>query len=205
MPIRTFLPACALTLTLALAAPAGAVDGTITINGEISDATCKINGAEPPYNLVVTLPKISSYALKSPNDYAGATPFTIKITNCPSTLSGQVRAYFEPGVTTDYDNGALYAYTTTTVGTTETSIPSRVGASKAEHIAFQLANPDGVAITLGADVTAQTANAATLQTVSGKTTKSATLRYLARYVRTSAGTISAGKLVSYVQYSIVYP
>ncbi|WP_236086986.1 fimbrial protein [Bordetella holmesii] len=62
--------------------PAYAVDGTITISGEITDQTCKINGNQPPYNLVVTLPKIGTKAIPNVNDTAGATPFEIKLSEC---------------------------------------------------------------------------------------------------------------------------
>ncbi|WP_025513781.1 fimbrial protein [Bordetella trematum] len=197
------LSRCVFTLSLAATAPAWAVDGTITINGEITDQTCKINGSAPPYDFVVTLPKIAASALKKVNDTAGATLFTIEITDCPSTLTGQVKAYFEPGVTTDYDSGNLYAYTgsASTTSPTPSSIPSdRAGAAKASHVEIRLSNPDGTKITLGAAV-----NMAAGVTLEGSDKKSATLRYLASYVKSSEGAITAGKLVSYVQYSIVYP
>ncbi|WP_419204665.1 fimbrial protein [Bordetella trematum] len=203
MPARIMLSSCVFTLSLAATAPAWAVDGTITINGEITDQTCKINGSAPPYDFVVTLPKIAASALKKVNDTAGATLFTIKITDCPSTLTGQVKAYFEPGVTTDYDSGNLYAYTgsASTTSPAPSSIPSdRAGAAKASHVEIRLSNPDGTKITLGAAV-----NMAAGVTLEGSDKKSATLRYLASYVKSSEGAITAGKLVSYVQYSIVYP
>ncbi|MCJ9713602.1 type 1 fimbrial protein, partial [Bordetella hinzii] len=69
--------------------PAHAVDGTITITGEITDQTCKINGAEPPHNLLVTLPKIGTSAMKNVNDTAGATLFQIRLTDCPEALNAQ--------------------------------------------------------------------------------------------------------------------
>ncbi len=203
MPARKKFSRCVFTLSLAVTAPAWAVDGTITINGEITDQTCKINGSVPPHNFVVTLPKIAASALKKVNDTAGATLFTIKITDCPSALTGQVKAYFEPGVTTDYDSGNLYAYTGSATSTSPapSSIPSdRASAAKASHVEIQLSNPDGAKITLGA-----AANTAAGVTLEGSDKKSATLRYLASYVKSSEGTITAGKLVSYVQYSIVYP
>ncbi|MFQ1062877.1 fimbrial protein [Bordetella trematum] len=191
-----------LGLSLAPLAPAFAVDGTITINGEIIDQTCKINGSTPPANLLVTLPKIGNTALKSKGDTAGATPFILTLTDCPSSLSGEVRAYFEPGLTTDYDTGNLIAYQTETAATLETKLPSAPGTPKT-GVQIQLANPDGKALTMGASASVQAAQGATLQASSS--TKTATLRYLARYVKTGTSTIAAGKVKSYVTYSIIYP
>ncbi|WP_412778657.1 fimbrial protein, partial [Bordetella trematum] len=59
-----------LTLLLSSVPAAHAVDGTITINGEITDSTCKINGKMPPSNFIVNLPKISTSALKTKGDTA---------------------------------------------------------------------------------------------------------------------------------------
>ncbi len=199
-------PLCALSLTLLGAAPAHAVDGTITITGEIADQTCKIEGKDPPHDFIVNLPKISTSALKSVNDTAGATPFTIKVTDCPMTLTGDIKVYFEPGATTDHDKGYLYAYTQTSATTTaQTSIPDRSGASKADNVSIQLLNTNGTVIKMGASVGEQGGLGQTLVNASEGSTKTATLRYLARYIKSGEGAIKAGKLVSYVQYSIVYP
>ncbi len=181
--------------------PAHAVDGTITINGEITDQTCKINSADPPYNLIVNLPKIGTKAIKSINDTAGATPFQIKLTDCPSALNNsKVKAYFEPGATTDYGTGNLVAYSVAAAKTVAVaSIPDRTGATVFNNVQIQLANPNGSTIKMGADTASQAAQDVTVAN------QAATLRYLARYVRTSANAIKAGKLETYVQYSIVYP
>ncbi len=182
-----------------MAAPAHAVDGTITIAGEITDQTCKINGAEPPHNLLVTLPKISTSALKNVNDTAGATLFQIKLTECPDALNTKtLTAYFEPGLTTDYTTGNLVAYSTNAAVNAVAAIPSSPG-NVFKNVQIQLANLNGTAIKVGVDAATQAAQGAVV------TNKATTLSYLARYVRTSADAITAGKLVNYVQYSIVYP
>ncbi|OZI72353.1 fimbrial protein [Bordetella genomosp. 12] len=188
-----------MVVTMMAAPAAHAVDGTITINGEITDQTCKINGNQPPYNLVVTLPKIGTKAIPNVNDTAGATPFEIKLSECPDSLNTKMlKAYFEPGLTTDYDSGNLLAYSTTSAATKQTSIPNSPG-NVFSNVQIQLANPNGSTLKVGVDETAQAAQGATV------TGKAATLRYLARYVRTGASNVTPGKLVSYVQYSIVYP
>ncbi|OZI71923.1 fimbrial protein [Bordetella genomosp. 12] len=181
--------------------PARAVDGTITINGEITDQTCKINGKEPPADILVKLPKISQSALKAKGDTAGATLFTISLTECPDTLAGSVKSHFEPGPTLDYDTGNLYAYQSSQPATTAlTAIPSLSGKTPLENVQIQLANADGSAIKIGDD---SKTKGATLVSANGK--KSATLRYLARYIKSGDKAIQAGKLESYVQYSIIYP
>ncbi len=194
-------------LLLQLPGTALAVDGTITINGEITDQTCKINGSLPPYNFIVNLPKISTSALKNVNDTAGATAFSIKVTDCPATLTGDIKAYFEPGATTDYEHGYLHAYSESAAKTTAAAeIPSRAGTTPVTNVAFQLANLDGTPIKMGAAQADQGTLGQTLAaTSSSDTKKTATLRYLARYIKSGTGDIAAGKLVSYVQYSIVYP
>ncbi|OZI77433.1 fimbrial protein [Bordetella genomosp. 12] len=181
--------------------PARAVDGTITINGEITDQTCKINNADPPHNLVVNLPKIGAKALKNVNDTAGATPFVIQLTDCPQTVNNQkVKAFFESGSTTDYGTGNLVAYTEQSAKTNAvSSIPDRTGATVFSSVQIQLANPSGGSIKVGEPSVTQGSQETTV------TNNKATLRYLARYIKTGSNAISAGKLVSYVQYSIVYP
>lgn len=203
---RLFCLGC---LALSAIPAAHAVDGTITITGEITDHTCKINDAPPPANFIVNLPKISASALKNKGDTAGATVFTLRLSECPDALSGEVKAHFEPGITTDYDSGALHAYTpvsavdTSSDTTPLASIPSRAAAARADNVQIQLANADGSAIKIGAAV--NTAKGAELQKVGSAATKSATLRYMARYYRSGTASIKAGKLVTYVTYSIAYP
>ncbi|WP_152606765.1 fimbrial protein [Bordetella trematum] len=183
-----------------IATPALAVDGTITINGEIIDQTCKINGADPPAHILVTLPKIAATALKDKGDVAGSTVFLIKLTECPSSLTGEVKAHFEPGPTTDYDSGNLYAYVNSTSAamTKASAIPeNQASQTKTSNVEIQLANTDGTPIKIGAsDSKAQGATLAS---------QAATLRYLARYIKSGDGSVGAGRLVTYVNYSIVYP
>ncbi|WP_171963043.1 fimbrial protein [Bordetella trematum] len=202
-PLRParLIPLAVLPALLACSPLAHAVDGTITINGEITDSTCKINGKDAPADLLVHLPKISTSAIKNKGDVAGATVFTLKLTDCPSTLTGKVQAHFEPGLTTDYDSGNLYAYTSSDTKTSPANaIPTSL--TKANNVEIQLANADGSAITIGAPPSS--GGGVTLMNGSGDK-KTATLHYMARYYRSSAEAITAGKLVSYVQYSIIYP
>ncbi|WP_127812556.1 fimbrial protein [Bordetella avium] len=189
-----------------LGPPAHAADGLITITGEITDTTCKIEGKEPPHNLLVTLPKISTSALKTAGQTAGSTLFTIKLTDCPASLSGKVSAYFEHGSTTDFDTDNLIAYTPSAdVTAAAATLPASPG-TVAQNVQIQIANTDGTQVKLGHPFAEQNSATFTLvNTSSSDTHKTATLRYLARYVKTGDSAISAGKIVSYVQYSIAYP
>lgn len=199
---------CLLLLGLSPFSLVHAVDGTITINGQITDQTCKINGKTPPANFIVNLPKISQSALKEQGDTAGATLFSIKLTECPATLSGEVKAHFEPGITTDYANGTLHAYTPiadTDISTADapvSGIPSRSAATKASNVQVQLANTDGTAIKIG-DASDGAKGATLVAGTDGN--KSATLNYLARYYKSGTTAVSTGTIVTYVMYSIVYP
>lgn len=74
-----------------------------------------------------------------------------------------------------------------------------------QSVQIQLANLDGSTIRLGEPLATQNVKSVALVTTSGATTKEATLRYLARYVRISDNALNAGKVLSYVQYSVVYP
>ncbi|OZI77992.1 fimbrial protein [Bordetella genomosp. 12] len=181
---------------------AQAVNGTVTITGEITDQTCKIDSKDPPHDLVVTLPRIGAMALKEINSTAGATPFVIRISDCPDSLSGTVKAYFEPGATTDYGTGNLMAYNEALPTGIPSSIPDRSQAILFNNVQIQLINMNGSVIKLGQSVEEQNAHSVPL---TGDVTKTATLRYLARYIRTTANPLHAGKLLTYVQYSVVYP
>lgn len=82
------LPVVFLAATGIVALPAVAVDGTITVTGEISGTTCSISGgsgstpgASPDFS--VALSKIQVSALKSSGQTAGAKPFFIHVGACP--------------------------------------------------------------------------------------------------------------------------
>ncbi|WP_051302950.1 fimbrial protein [Comamonas composti] len=77
-------------------AGAAAAANTITFNGEVTDQTCQveINGSSAP---VVILDSVPVSALSAPGMVAGATPFTLKLTNCvaPATGSESFQALFQ--------------------------------------------------------------------------------------------------------------
>ncbi|WP_239066690.1 fimbrial protein [Bordetella pseudohinzii] len=184
-----------------MAAAAQAADGTITIRGEIVDTTCKIEGALPPANINVRLPKISTAAIKNVNDTAGATVFNINLTECPAAINGQdVHIYFEPGHTTDYASKTLIPYQLAAAGT---AIPGAGAAgTRYDHLRIELAGLDGVQIPMGSTSDVQKAIAGNTFRVTDNKTAA---RFIARYKRISAGAIAASHVGTAVQFSVMYP
>ncbi|MGG4675466.1 MULTISPECIES: fimbrial protein [Providencia] len=62
-----------------------AADGTIDFTGEITDQACELATGSDAFT--VNLGKISKTALPSTGSTAAATKFTIKLENCPQTVT----------------------------------------------------------------------------------------------------------------------
>ena len=158
-----------------------AYDGTINFTGKVVAQTCSVSSGSK--NLTVTLPTVSEASLAAATNTAGLTPFTIELTGCgTSAASGaqNVKAYFEPNATTDYDTGNL-----------------NIAASSANNVQIQLLNADGVTpIKLGQDATGQKVTAVQIDNAAMK------LRYNAQYYATAQAT--AGDVSATVNYTIVY-
>lgn len=168
----------ALTVS-AVALPAGASDGTITINGKLTQQTCtvKIDGGSA--DATISLPSLSTAALNTSGKLAGRTAFTMNLTGCtPST--GSVRAYFEHGPTVDAATGRL----------------NNTISSGAKNVQIQLR--DGQENDVYVGNTSQRNNPATAISAAG----SADLLYSAYYYAT--GKATAGDLATSVTYSIDY-
>ncbi|MGS5368606.1 fimbrial protein [Escherichia coli] len=158
-----------------------AYDGTINFTGKVVAQTCSVSSGSK--NLTVTLPTVSEASLAAATNTAGLTPFTIELTGCDtSAASGaqNVKAYFEPNATTDYDTGNL-----------------NIAASGAGNVQIQLLNADGVTpIKLGQDVAGQDVTAVQIDNAAMK------LRYNAQYYATATAT--AGDVSATVNYTIAY-
>lgn len=195
-------------LTPALFAPAAvhANDGTIVVTGAITDTTCVIEDpGGPTHTKVVQLPKISKSALAKDGDEAGRTPFLITLKDCPTSLNNGVKAYFEPGPTTDYVTGDLKAYSIAYNNTPATTQSAIVAAAEAQGVQIRISNQNGTKIPMGGDAAAQNAQAFDPVTdTADNSKKKVTLRYLASYVK-KAGNITAGQVTTYVGFSMVYP
>jgi len=60
-----------------------AFDAQVNFNGEVLDQTCEVNGKQGQAVVDVTLPKVNKSALAGADSWAGNTPFTFNLTNCP--------------------------------------------------------------------------------------------------------------------------
>ena len=156
-----------------------AADGTITINGQVTDKTCTVN-AGTTKDFTVTLPTVSQSVLAVAGATAGRTPFTINLTGC--TAGSKVATYFEPGSTVDFSSGRLNnaSGTATNVqvqllGSNNTAIPVLAAGAGGVQTNSQL-----VAVTDGA----------------------ANLNYYAQYYATGAST--PGSVATTVKYTIIY-
>ena len=165
-------------LAVAALVPAAcfAADGTITFNGSITAQTCTINGGTS--NFTVNLPKVSTTAFAATGAKAGATRFTIALTNC-TPASGNARAFFEAGPNVDTTTGRL-----------------KIAAGGAANVQVGLATTAGADIVIGAASGSQ--NTTYVPIASG----SANLDYLAQYV--STGAVAAGAVTTSVTYTIEF-
>lgn len=178
LTIPVLLAASLFTVSSAFAA-----DGTITINGQVTDSACQIavNGGNA--DTTVILPTVSTSSLADDGDVAGATPIVMSLTGCPST--GHVRAYFEPQ-NVDVSTGFLVNN-------------AKVGA--ADNVQVQVLNAmDGSAIDLRNN---NGNNSVDFVDDGSGTTGSATLNYAAQYVAVS-GAASAGGVETALVYTLDY-
>ncbi|KGS02679.1 fimbrial family protein [Burkholderia sp. ABCPW 111] len=165
-----------LSAALALPMAAHASDGTITFNGAIEAQTCTISVNGGNQDATVQLPTVSASTLSTKGSTAGATNFTIALSECSGDAT-QVRAFFEAGPNVDATSGNLN------------------NNGSATQVQVQLLNADGVVLQAGDE--SQRSNAA-----SALTDGAATLVYGAQYYATGAAT--AGDVQTSVTYSIDY-
>ena len=179
------VPGRALAITALLLAPfvCHAVDGTVTINGKVTDETCTINGGASSF--AVQLPTVSKSSLNAANAFSGAMPFSIALTGCANVTSGNVSVYFEPDPTKiNMATGRLF--NTGTAGT---------------NVEVELLN-SGMGIM---DLSKSSGNQnSTAVNLSGT---SATLTYYARYKSLAALTTAngVGTVAASVTYTVIYP
>lgn len=176
------ISAVALLIGSTFAVNALASDGTITINGKITDTTCTVSVDNGAASATVTLPTISTTALPAAAAVAGTTPFNISLKDCSGTAL-KASTYFEAGAFTDASTGRL-------------NIDSAV-AGAATNVQVQLLNADRQAIVAGASKAAGQ-NDLPVDISTG----SATLNYFAQYYAT--GTVGAGSVTTQVDYTITY-
>jgi P pilus assembly protein, pilin FimA len=177
------LSALALVISSVMVTSAFAVDGTITINGQITDTTCAISVDGGNADATVTLPTVSSSTLTVAGAVAGMTPFNIALTGCSGTSLATAQTYFEPGAFTDSNTGRL---------NTDSTV-----ADAATNVQVQLLNADRDPLVVGASV-ANGQNDIPVDISTG----SGTLNYFAQYYATAAST--AGSVTTQVDYTMIY-
>lgn len=177
------ISALALVLSSATATSAFAADGTITINGQITDTTCTISVDGGSSDATVTLPTVSVSSLAAAGTTAGATPFNISLSGCTGVSLNTASTYFEPGAYVDSQTGRLNIDTT--------------AADAASNVQVQLLNADRNAIVAGASI-ANGQNDIPVDISSG----SGILNYYAQYYATGAST--AGSVTTQVDYTMTY-
>lgn len=170
-----------LGLTMGMSAPVAAFNGVITINGEVTAGTCAIAVNGGTASATVTLPTVSTNALGSIGQTAGATGFNLALTSCPTT--GSVRAYFENiGVEQ-------------TTGNLSNKAVASGGKNPAQNVEVQILSANSTPI----DLRTNTGNNVL---VNFSATGGATLYYSAQYIAT--GAVGAGLVSADLIYSLDY-
>ncbi len=189
-----FIPGVAAGLAGAMAlvpqAANAAGSGTITINGSVLSTTCSVTAATGGNNasgfsggnFTVTLPGVQTSSLSASGNTTGATSFSMSLTSCPTTPSGEQVASFFSGTNINATDGNL----------------TNTAAGGASNVEIQLLNGDSSVINLSGATAYDQGSAYT--TIDGA--GNATLSYQAQYYATGAST--AGDVTTTVDYTVVY-
>ncbi|MGU3780294.1 fimbrial protein [Burkholderia metallica] len=180
------------TAGLTLASGAHAADGTITFTGNVTAATCKIDGVNAGLtsNKAVSMPTVSSGSLNVKGAVAGRTAFGFKLTGCAVDTAEskgnptKVQVAFENATNVTADGKLALDKGTGDV-------------PEAKNVVLQILNDKQDAIVVGANSTDQNS-----QVVEIAEDGSAQLNFFAEYLAT--GQAVGGSANSKVQYSVVY-
>lgn len=179
---------CSIVISFAsslMCASTFASDGTISITGNVIGSTCKVDaGNGGNGDARVALDRISSSSLAEAGNTAAFKAFSIKLSGCDSTLTGQVKVGFEVGPNTDTASGRL------------------INTGSAEGVQLELRNADNSVIKVGDNSTVK--GAALVLGTDADATGSASMNYLVGYHAAKAK-VTAGTVISSVTYSIIYP
>lgn len=162
------------------ASSALASDGTITINGKVTDTTCNISVNGGNASNTVTLPTVSTSALASTGATAAPTPFNIVLSGCTGSTQTSASTFFETGVNVDTNSGRLNNAAT---------------GDAATNVQIELLNKDSGVINIGSAL-----EQGDVWTAFDKDNTKMT--YIAQYYATAQAT--AGNVSTSVTYSVVY-
>lgn len=108
-----------------------AADGTIDFTGEITDQACQFATGSDAFT--VNLGKISKTALPSTGSTAAATKFTIKLENCPQTVTSATVKF---DATSYAGDNSVLQLTDPTAATTA----QNVGISEQQQLRYERGN-----------------------------------------------------------------
>jgi major type 1 subunit fimbrin (pilin) len=184
--MNKLLLSAALAAVVGLASQAAAAaDGTITINGQITSASCTISVNGQGANPTITLPTVQSSDFTASGTATGFTAVTIALSGC-SAGSGtpavtKVLPYFEQGPNTDLSSGYLKSTGTAT------------------NVEVMLSNTNATTGKLNLAAGSGAQNAGTAALISGNPS----FTYYAAYISTAAS-VTPGTVATSVQYSLNY-
>jgi major type 1 subunit fimbrin (pilin) len=161
-------------LALGVASTASA-NGVIAFSGNLTDATCAVEGVgKGGSSFTVILPTVSVAELDMPNSTAGTTRFGLQLSGCDPAVNG-VRAYFLAGPHLDNTSNSL--------------LPNNGGP-----VHFALYNADGTRVLIGSEppqgTTAILADEA--------------MYFDVAYIRARTGAITPGPFEGLVTYALDY-
>ena len=190
----------AVTLSLACTS-VFAVDGTITINGVVTDETCTLTGTGPgaagSKNLTLTLDTVPKSTFTAPNSVAAKKSFSLELKNANGTAGCDAAT-----------NKALKGLYLSAIAAADLDVADKTllvnkaaGASAANPAFIQLLTDADVVIDLAAPWGTQAKSAITGLAADG--TGTATMLYKAQYASVS-GTVDAQNVSAVVNYTLQY-
>ncbi|WP_315080015.1 hypothetical protein [Acinetobacter guillouiae] len=190
----------AVTLSLACTS-VFAIDGTITINGVVTDETCTLTGDGPGAsglkNLTLTLDTVPKSTFTAANKVAAKKSFNLQLKNaagtegCGAATNKALKGlYLSPLAAGDLD-----------VTNKTLLVNKATGAIAANPVFIQILTDGGVAVDLSASATDQLKSAVTGLDANGAGI--ATMRYEAQYFSES-GTVAAQNVSAVVNYTLQY-
>lgn len=88
------------------ATSAMAADVRLTINGALTDTTCRVGGQNGEFTDTITLPTLSKTALAAAGSTAGRQPINLAISGCEAAVT-KATIYFEGGGSNVTSSGGL--------------------------------------------------------------------------------------------------
>lgn len=178
-----------------------AADGTITVNGVVTDSTCTLTGTGPggsgTKNIVVTLDTVPNSTFTTANQSAATKSFSLQLKNgagtggCDAATNKALKGLFlETAAASDYD------------ATNKTALVNKaVGASTTKPVFIQILTDAGTPVDYSQAWGTQAKSAITGIDATGVGT--ATMTYQARYF-TKTGSVDAQNVTTVVNYTLQY-